>query len=132
MLFAEEFGPISTIATMLGVIGTIGGGIGWLLTFLRKNRKDDDESTIGHFKTLLEREKKECDEALAEMRGRLSAMENRLDAQMREQFILRDKLADALARVRYMEHKCRDAGMKLEPWELASDSTIHQSLGGKS
>ena len=141
MIFAEEFGPVSITAVVLGVIGTIGGGMGWLLTFLRKNKKEDEETTLGHFKTLLDREKKECNEALEMMERKVLTLETKIaaieakaevkiDAQMKALEACNRELASALARNRYLVAKCRDAGLKIDPWELPPDSATHTAIGG--
>lgn len=134
MLFAEELGPVSVTAIILGAIGTVGGGLGWLLTFLRKNKKEDEESTLGHFKTLLERERKECRDEIDELRARITAIETKYEAKVETQARAlnecRDRLADALSRNRYLVAKCRDNNLKIDPWELPPDSATHTALGG--
>ena len=112
----------------VAVVAALGKLLEWWFT--RKDKKEQD--VIEHFRKLLEREKEECDAKIEDLTRRDDERAKQLDRLREDVAGFRDKLSEARARIRYLEEKARDKGIRVDPWDAppAADTDTHKPLGG--
>ncbi len=136
MLFAEDIGPVALTSMAVTVLTVIGGGVAWLLTWLRTRKKEEREAErqdadgiIARWQVLLDRQRKECDEHLKEQDRRFEALQAKVEAMAAELGRQKEQGAENRARIRYLEGRLRESGIKFEVWDSPGTDT-HSALGG--
>lgn len=137
-MFAEEIGPVAFTSMAVTVLTVIGGGVMALLNWRKQSRKEqkkddqeEEDHIIARWQTLLDRQKKECDDELRQRDARIDRLEVRLEQMGERLDEIRRANAAYASRVMYAEAVARGAGGKLEPWTPPSSGTdTHTPIGG--